>query len=374
MRIKSLQKTNSLKWINSFIDRWNTLLGRFIHIVERVYSILRKEVWLLEKVDANNLNNNSVRFIGSTQEMHYIGRLFFNDYTHRLIGHYWLWQVLFPSGKIDKNCSFSVIQTGWKIDRLYRSKRMFCVPTWIFGSIDLTLDTDSKLNQSRSLKNNLRRVKNSNFEVDVSSDPLSFDEFYYKMYHPYISKRHGKTVIDISYKRLKEQFVKGSEILFLVKDSQRIAGQMICYKGDEVVAYELGVKDGNFQWVQQGAITALYFNTINYCKSKGFAKLSVGGSRPFISDGVLSYKLKNWRMKIHGHSKKFYFLIKQHKSNRFTQDFLCKNHFISLKNGEMVVNTFYQKTDKKNNATIENRTKYIKYGLPTVKIHCFDVK
>lgn len=369
MHIRPLQMTSLLKWINYFIGRWNTLLGRFIHIVERAYSILRKEVWILEKADANGLNNSSVMFIGSTQEMHYIGRLFFNDYTHRPIGHRWLWQVLFPSGKTNKNCAFSVLHTRRKIDRFYRSKKIFCVPTWIFGNMDLTSDIDTITKKNKSLKSNIRKLKKSNFKVNVSSDPLSLDEFYYKMYHPYISKRYGRSAIDMSYNRFKTQFAKSGEILFLEKDSQRIAGQMIYYEKDKAVAYELGIKDGNFQWVQQGAITALYLHTFNYCKSKGIKKLSLGGSRPFISDGVLNYKLTNWKMRINRYSKKFYFLIKQHRPNKFTQDFLCNNPFISLNNGEMMINTFYQKSGKEKNATIENKTKYIKYGLPIGKIN-----
>ena len=374
MNIRSLQMTNSLKWINCLIDICNSLKSRIIHIMERVFSILRKEVWLLEAADANDLNNNSVLFIGNTQEMHYISGLFFNDYTQRLIGRHWLWQVLFPKRKIHKNCSFSVIQTGWKSDKFIRSKRMFCVPTWVFGSVDLTADFDAQLRNNKSAKRNLRKVKNGHFEVEVSSDPLLFEEFYYKMYQPYIYKRYGECAIDMSYNRLKGQFVNGSEILFVIKESQRIAGTMICYKDDNTVAYELGVRDGDFRWVEQGAISALYFNTINYCRSKGIKKLSLGGSRPFLSDGVLNYKLRNWNMKIDDYSKTFYFLIKQHRQSNFAQDFLSKNPFISLKNGDMVVNTFYLKKDKENNVTKDTEAKFIKYGLPKVDVHCFDVK
>jgi len=273
-----------------------------------------------------------------------------------------------------KTCSFSVIQTGWKSDKFIRSKRMFCVPTWVFGSVDLTADFDAQLRNNKSAKRNLRKVKNGHFEVEVSSDPLLFEEFYYKMYQPYIYKRYGECAIDMSYNRLKGQFVNGSEILFVIKESQRIAGTMICYKDDNTVAYELGVRDGDFRWVEQGAISALYFNTINYCRSKGIKKLSLGGSRPFLSDGVLNYKLRNWNMKVDDYSKTFYFLIKQHRQSNFAQDFLSKNPFISLKNGDMVVNTFYLKKDKENNVTKDTEAKFIKYGLPKVDVHCFDVK
>ena len=110
----------------------------------------------------------------------------------------------------------------------------------------------------------------------------------------------------MSYSRLKGQFLNGSEILFVVKGSLRIAGTMICYRENETVLYELGVRNGDFHWVKQGAIGALYLNAINYCRSQGIKRLSLGGSRPFFSDGVLTYKLTNWNMKVNDYSKTFY--------------------------------------------------------------------
>lgn len=337
--------------------------------MEKVTSLLRKEVWLLETADENSKIKDTVLFIGRVPDRHYFSKLFFKNYTHRMIGNYWVWQVLFPDRNIFKNCTFSIIQTTWSLSKLITSKKIFCIPTLVSGSVDLSSDFDLYLKKNKNAHNNLRKVKKSNFAIEISSDPALFDEFYYKMFQPYIYERYGESSLDISYDRLKSQFLDNCEILFVVKESLRIAGTMICYNNSKTVLYELGVRNGDFRWVKQGAISALYFHAINYCRSKGIKKISLGGSRPFFSDGVLTYKMRNWNMKIDDYSRKFYFLFRKHKSSTFAQDFLCKNHFISLKKGKMVVNAFFSKISKKPNSLNYMKTKYAKSGLLKVKAH-----
>jgi hypothetical protein len=371
MYICPLKIRNSRNWGYGLIDVCVNLKIRAAHAMERVFSLFRKELWILEEVNEKTHIKNAVLFVGRAPEREYISRLLFKECKHQFIGHRWLWQVLFPKGKIDKNCSFSIIQTNWPVSRYFRSRRTFCVPTWVYGSVEINSEFAIHLRKNKSVKNILRKIEKKHYEVEISSDPLLFEEFYYKMYQPYINKRYGKCAIDMSYSRLKGQFFNGCEILFVLKESQRIAGTMICYRENETVLYELGVRNGDFHWVEQGAISALYLNAINHCRSKGIKKLSLGGSRPFFSDGVLSYKLTNWNMKINDYSKTFYFLFKQHISNKFTEDFLNNNPFVSLKNGEMVVNTFVSKNSKEDSLKNAMKSKIVNSGLSRVDVHYF---
>ena len=171
---------------------------------------------------------------------------------------------------------------------------------------------------------------------------------------------------------MKARFSNNSELLFVTKDSKRIAGMMICYEKNEVLAYRLGVRDGDFQWVAKGAISALYVNTINHCRAKGFKKLSIGESRPFFSDGVLTYKLNNWNMKIDDYSKDLYFLFKPFKASPFTKEFLLNNSFISLDKGKMVFNTFYNQNGEENTMAKAIKMKDTRSGLSTLNVHYVD--
>ena len=363
MYIRSFQTAKPPKWIISDGHIFIKLKKRIRRIMKKVYSLFRKKVWILEAADTNCVHNDTILFVGRDLNRDYFGKLFFKNYTHRLIGHRWLWQVFFPKDKIYKNCSFSVMQTKWRMDSFCRSKMMFFVPAWIYGRVDITSNFDTYLKKNKSVKNNLRKIKKGQFSVEISSDPKAFEEFYFKMHQPYISKRYGEGAINRKYDQMKDLFIKHNEILFITKDSQRIAGLMICYlESGMPQLYVLGVRDGDFNWVSQGAISALYLNTIIYFQSKGFKKICLGGTRPFFSDGVLNYKLNNWNMKIEDYAKESYFLIKQHRASAFAQEFLSENPFISIKKGKMIINSFIRENNENNDATNDKLNKYVQNG------------
>lgn len=317
-------------------------LARVTHTVS---SLLRKEVWRLEASNTAPCGGQTVLFVGNSPEKYYIGKLFFKeDFSCRSLGHFWLWQILFPKGALKDDNSFCVVQTRWPITRFSLFNSWFCLPNWVNGSVDLKADFSKFARKSKATKNALRKIERGNFSVEISSDLASFDEFYYQHHLPYMENRHGNSTAEESYKRVQAKFLEGGEILFVSSGSQRVAGCMLQYKNDGVTAYILGVRDGDFCWVEKGAISALYFHMLNYCRLKGFHKLGMGGSRPFFSDGVLNYKLRSWNMKIDDYLKHFYFLFKPLKMNEFTEAFLCNNSFISLKNKKMVANIFVPKT------------------------------
>ena len=239
---------------------------------------------------------------------------------------------------------------------------MFCAPTWVFGSINLKDDFDVFAQQNKNTRYTVNTLKKAKFKVETSAELLLFDEFFHKMHQPYMFSRHGKSAFEESYQRMKARFSKNGEILFIVEGSQRIAGIMLCFDGKEAMAYRLGVRDGDFQWVTKGAINALYYHAIKYCQSKGIMNLNLGGSRPFFSDGVLTYKLRKWNMKIDDYSKHFYFLFKPLKNGRFTKNFLCNNPFISLNKKKMVVNTFCEDGSEKSRDVEALKTQYARKG------------
>jgi len=369
MHARSLQIVNTLNVFKYPSELISFLRDKISRPVIDVFSIFHKEVWLLAADDAQDQDKNRVLFVGRTEERHFISKLFFGgNCTHQSLGHHWLWRTLFYNEKIGEGCSFSVIQTRWQISRFFRLKSMFCVPAWVFGSVSLTSAFDLHIKKNRCVKKKLREIKKGNFTIEISSDPLLFDEFYHKMHEPYMKKRYGKCAINENYDRIKARFQQGSEILFVKSGSQRIAGMIICYKSGDALAYRLGVRDGDFKWVEKGAISALYFHALKYCRSIGYKKLKLGGSRPFFSDGVLNYKLKSWNMKIDDYSKQFYFIFKPLKTSNFNRNFLSQHQFISLQKDKMIINTFC-KGGKEKTIVKETKERYFKKGLTEVAAH-----
>lgn len=359
--------------IDVFLSYGRQLKQQTQRVMAMVYSLLRKEVWLLEAMEVDGTNRHSVLFVGNRPEKHYIGRLFFKkDFACRSLGHFWLWQILFPNKALGRANSFCIIQTRWPIFKSTLFKKWYCLPTWIYGSVNLKADFRKFAQKNRSAKNTLRKIQKSGFKVEISSDPALFDEFYHLFHQPYMENRHGKSAVEESYKRMRAKFLKRGELLSLSNGHQRVAGCILQYENGEVTAYRLGIRDGDFGWVEKGAISALYFHMLNYCRLQGFPKLHLGGSRPFFTDGVLNYKLRNWNMEIDDYSRHFYFLIKPQAMNPFTEAFLCNNPFVSLKGSKMVANSFFPDADHFPDIDKAGRlkTKFTARGLLNVDLHC----
>lgn len=346
MYLESQQKTDIARRSAAFFSTRRYLQNLLALFAGKVTSLLRKEVWCVEAAVDNSREFRSILYVGNRPERHYFGRLFFKrDFACHSLGHYWLWQILFPGKAMRRNNSFCVIQTRWPVSKYSVFTKWHCLPTWVYGSVDLTADYQKFARRSRSARNTLRKIRKNDFKVEISSDLSSFDAFYHRFHQPYMENRHGNSAVEESYNRMKAKFLKGGELLFISKGSKRVAACMLQYKNDGVTAYRLGVRDGDFSWVEKGAISALYFHMMTYCRLRGFQKLNLGGSRPFFSDGVLNYKLRNWNMKIEDHSKHFYFLLKPLAMNPFTRTFLRDNPFVSLKGNDMIANSFFPEAD-----------------------------
>ena len=357
------------KIIHELIARMIQVIIKLVQPIVKNLSLIRKEIWLLEGLDPRTQKPWRILYAGQEKEKHYIGNVYFGgDYTCRSLGDRWLWQLFFHSKTLPDTCCFSVVQTRWPITRHIRLKNLYCIPFWVYGSVDLSDDVDENIHRSKSARYNIARMKKSRFKIEISRDMALFDDFYTNMFQAYIGKRHDRCSVIDPYERMKARFQEDGEILFVKKGSQRIAGMIISYDHGEAAAYRLGVRDGDFQWVKEGAITALYYHTIKHCRDKGFKKLHLGGSRPFLSDGVLNYKIKNWNMKIDGYPEHFYFLLKPLRPSVATEKFLYANAFISLKGRQLVANTFIP--DAGNHAYLEKlRNDCKEKGLRCVDVH-----
>jgi hypothetical protein len=359
--------------LDAFLAYGGRLKQQTQRFIAMVYTLLRKEVWLVEPIDDDRRKDHAVLFVGNPPEKHYVGKLFFkNDFACRSLGFFWLWQILFTNKALRHISSFCIIQTRWPLFRSTLFKKWHCLPAWVYGSVNLKTDFSKFAQKSRSAKNTLRKIQKRGFSVEISSDPAMFDEFYHRFHQPYMKNRHGESSVEVSYNRMKAKFLNGGELLFVSDGSLRVAGSMLQYNNGEVTAYRLGVRDGDFRWVEKGAISALYFHLLSYCRFQGFPKLHLGGSRPFLSDGVLNYKLKNWNMTIDDYAKDFYFLMKLQKKSPSTAEFLCSNPFVSFKGSKMVANVYFSGTDHlpDRGAADRLRTKYAGYGLGNVDLHC----
>lgn len=346
-----------------------TLYLRLLIPFFRILSMLRKEVWWVEADAKHDRKREKILFVGDNKEMYYIGDLFFcNKYRYTSKGHHWLWQILRKKSNINKQCQFVIIQSRWTFGRLLKNQNTFCIPSWVYGSVKLEDDFANFIKRSKSARSNIKKVIDSQFDIEIVKSRSDFEMFYHKMLYPYSQKRYGKFAVIDNYGQLGDRYIKNGELIFIKKGSQCIAGMLLLYEEGEVTSYRIGILNGDIRWVKEGAISALYYHAIRYCSDNGHQKINLGGSRPFLSDGVMRYKLTAWNMKIDGYAKAFYFILKPLKKSHFVKEFLKTNPFISLKGNHIVANVFIDDiSDEK--VVVKAKKKYLNYGISKIDIH-----
>ena len=271
----------------------------------------------------------------------YISRLFFGtDFKCRYIGRHRLWQLVSPNSGWAKDCDAVVVGSTHRLDGIHPFKAAFCIPCWIDGCVDLRQNPEEFFRHSRNGKYNLKRILNADFQVSFTNDLDGFNHFYHKMYRPYILNVYNDTAQIQAYDSLKKRFLQSGELLILKDNSQAIAGMLMLFRNEIAIAHKLGVLDGNIRTARSGATSALYYYGMQRAHALGYTKLRLGGSRPFLSDGVLNFKLNCCDMQVDHYSSDAYFFMKFMRMSAGVRCFLMNNPFVCVDHDGMTVASF----------------------------------
>jgi hypothetical protein len=149
------------------------------------------------------------------------------------------------------------------------------------------------------------------------------------MYKPYALVRYAKNLILNSYNQMKLIFDKGF-LLFVKHDDIYLGGNLAYIDKQVLTLHSLGIRDGNFAFVQQGVIVALYYFMVHWAKEQGFRWIDFYFTKPFLKDGVFIYKRKQGSEIKLSERNKCYFGLKIANFNKGVEDFFENNPFIFL--------------------------------------------
>ena len=164
------------------------------------------------------------------------------------------------------------------------------VPEWVGTRLLMPVDLALLAKRSNSVADDIRRTRRDWPQCDISG-PEAFDDFYRRMYLPYIRMRHGPRTHVRSASSLR-QAVRHGGILWVCDAGKRVAGGVFERNGGKLDWVAIGVADGNVEWLKKGAVAALYFHLIDYARQHGCTQIDLRGSRPSLADGLLRYKRK----------------------------------------------------------------------------------
>ena len=331
-----------------------------VRILNKLYRMLKFDVWSISS-KLHPDENIKVIFVGQGNEIdkncldqidknYFLSLIFTENYDENYLGKVWVWSLIYYFWRFGKSHDLIIVKTKMKICNLFKSKKRFVIPSWISCEIDLGIDLRSQSISKHTFKNNVRKIKKSNFKYTITKDPLDFSLFYNNMYLPYIKNRFDNLGHELSLEGMKISFENGE--LLLIKDGEDIiAGVLIDYIIMNGIPRTtlLGVLDGDFHYVKKGALIALSYYTIEYLRKKNHKKLSLGGARPFIHDGPLNQKL-SWGANIVCETPiAFLLCILSHK--KCLKTFLSNNPFICKDRDGLSLATFSEgnsKDEKKN--------------------------
>jgi len=255
-----------------------------------------RPVWSLEGVERHSGQSLRMLFLGHLENKNYFADLLFaGPVAERSEGRMWLWKALRLIKSRRTPHDLVIIDTDVPKYRRLVSRNAFLLPCWVRGEIDLTAVEDL-IRKSTSIKSDLSKIRRSGYDYVVTRDERDFDFFYHEVYLPYGHRVYGGMAFLIPYSDLK-QFIPHSELLWVQQDGEPVSGMMLRNDKGVMRAYALGVKGGDGMLAKKGALAALYYFGIDYLRKRGWQRLHLGGTRPFLRDGVLQYK-KKWGLQI----------------------------------------------------------------------------
>jgi hypothetical protein len=283
------------------------------------------DVWIITGEEILSKQKLGIIYIGSEKHKNFLTTLAFdNSYKEDYVGKTWLWRIFKTVKARGHVCSLMVAEVPKSSLIFFGKKKCFFIPFWVFGEVDISVDTSSLI-RNDSLKSDLRRIRKNKLHFELTNEPAQFDNFYHNMYLPYIAKAHGNRAVIMKYDFMKREF-GNCDLLLIKKEKEYIAGILVAYTENRVRLWSLGVKDGNSDYVRDGAIGAVFYFSVLHLQEEGYKRINFGASRAFLKNGVLRYK-KKWYQKIVGTSK-MGFLIKPLSKTVAVKGFLLNNPFI----------------------------------------------
>jgi hypothetical protein len=287
--------TKAIYFFRSLGHKSVSALRAIVPVIRR----LRRKTWLIRGHELVTQQVTCITFFGDEIDRHFWAHKIFGDkYEEIFIGRKWLWEFTRLSKYRSEDISLTIADIPGFMFKIIGGKDDFYIPLWVFGKADFQI-LMAMLNNSKlytSLSSDVRKIQSNQFHYEVSRKEEDFKEFYYELYHPFITKRWDNRAFLGRYDLRHQSFKKG-ELLFVKYGDERIAASLFTYSDQEAELIAVGIRQDGTDYVHMGAMSALYYFGFKHLMEKGYLRVNLGGSRAFLNDGVLRYK-KKWGLRI----------------------------------------------------------------------------
>jgi hypothetical protein len=225
------------------------------------------------------------------KRVYYARLLLNNNYQHTFLGRFWYSKLphLLDSSDIDMVVS-EISPTTFTH---FRNCNGFILPVW--SPIRINIDRPvceifSDRVTRMNYKNTMRCLRNRNLTYELLDGEESFKYFKERFYHPYMNKRHGEEAF---IEDLNVMWKSCDKPLLMAINENGVTIGMLFFKkcGELLYLMRLGLLDGNEEYLNHGVIGAMYYFGILEGQKMGCKSLDLGGTRPFLTDGLTKYKV-----------------------------------------------------------------------------------
>jgi len=256
----------------------------------RVYEEIRPRFWVAANQKQEDGTSIAVLCVAGTWDRSFVlGEVLGAGYRERCVGRTWLWNVSKVLAEKGEHCCAVLVRVRPCFRRLLGSEKWLSIPAWVVGEVDLPLSP--AVLATGTVKRDLRKIRKNGLTFKVTHDIQEFDDFYHNMHVPHITRVHGNGAIVTPYGIMQKLFRNG-ELLLVSKQGKPIAGGLISYSDAGPRLAVLGIRDGDREFVRDGAIGAKHHFTFRHLTDKGFTTVGLGKSRAFLKNGVFRYKKK----------------------------------------------------------------------------------
>jgi hypothetical protein len=319
---------------------------------------LRREVWCLDGEEASSGAPLSLLCAAGDQTRSYLRDLLFRDGVRETeLGRRWLWDIASARRARRRGCAAIVIEANPFVRELLVEEEWLFIPLWVVGT--LALPIPDEISKRKSTRSDLAAMSKAGLRYRVSKERACFDDFYYNMYVPHVTRAHGSSVHITAHDEMYARLAQG-ELILLNDGKDDVAGVTILYEESRPRLWALGTRDGTSP--QRGALTALYPACFEHLAAKHYDSVNLGLSRAFLDDGVLSFKRK-WGQKIVG-MVKARIALKVVADTPASEALLRSNPFIFERSERMHAAVFLPPQFELSGAAVERlRKRYLHDGL-----------
>jgi hypothetical protein len=272
---------------------WLQLASPLTETVSRVSRLLLElvhtDAWIIHGFEATSNEPLSILYAGDPMHKSYIARLVFGDTKNEIhIGRKSIWALRRLVREHKHTCSLAVIEGHALHVTLLKGRNDLFVPMWLDGRVETPI-----VARNRSSVSSLKSIEKNGLTYTVTTEPDRLRDFYENMYLPAMRGRHRDGAFLTTFQEIMEPVAHGDcELLSIQKGDEAIGGVLILKNENPPKLWKCGVRDANPIHFKAGAMAAVYAFSSRHLHANGHAMMDLGGTRAFLSDGILFYKTK----------------------------------------------------------------------------------